>query len=189
MRFQWVLLRRLFPAPARRVNFIVSGGLNLPYGFRPGRLPHTQIGGRHITGTESLIEYIPACAIFEEQFANWLQSSLDTVIPREVRGFSFNLFEPAAIPGVKFGIELIGARAFDKDNEDWACEEVWEPSHRQLPIPVEFSGDTWEVCLDRMKKLVVRYLDSDSSAAKKLKAAQGIGTGFVDGSLEIVWML
>ena len=76
---------------------------------------------------------------------------------------------------------------FDKDDEDWACEEIWEPSHRQLPIPAKFSGDTWEVCLDRMKKLVVRYLDSDSSAAKKLKAVQGIG--FVDGSLEIVWML
>ena len=37
-----------------------------------------------------------------------------------------------------------------------------------------------------MKKLVVRYLDSDSSAAKKFKAVQGIGIGFVDGSLEIV---
>ena len=125
---------------------------------------------------------------FEEKFTNWLENSLAAVSSKKIKGFSFNLFEPAAIPGVKFGIELIGAQAFDKNDADWACEEIWEPPQRQLPIPIEYSGDTWEVCLDRMKKLVVKHLDSNSDTAKKLKAVEGVGVGFVDGDLEIVWV-
>ena len=85
-----------------------------------------------------------------------------------------------------FGIELIGAERFDLEDEDWACDEVWSPSQRQLSIPIEYSGDNWEECLERMKILTTSYLDSQSVDAEKLKSRKGVGIGFVDGNLEIL---
>ncbi len=124
---------------------------------------------------------------FQGEFRQWLQTGLDTDIPEHVRAYSFNLFELAFEDGVKFGVELIGASAFDPDDSDWACEEVWEPAQRQLLIPIEYSGDTWQVCLERMRDMVAKFLESDSAAARKLKSKAGVGMGFVDGDLEIIW--
>ncbi|MFN2393998.1 MAG: hypothetical protein ABR566_18815, partial [Pyrinomonadaceae bacterium] len=81
----------------------------------------------------------------------------------------------------------IDANAFDLENEDWACEEIWEPQSRQLSIPLNYSGDSWQECLETMKNLTIRFLNSDSNAAKKLKSKEGVGIGFVDGNLEIIW--
>ncbi len=90
---------------------------------------------------------------FDQQFENWVKKSLNSELPNNIKAFSFNLYEPALVEGVKFGIELIGAGAFDLENPDWACEEVWKPENRQLFIPIKYSGDTWELCLEKMKWL------------------------------------
>lgn len=52
---------------------------------------------------------------FEESFREWLDDCLEQQIPPGVRAFSFNLHEPAGEKGVKFGIELIGARIFRRE--------------------------------------------------------------------------
>jgi len=124
---------------------------------------------------------------FEQEFQNWLEQGLKSESPTEITAFSFNLFEPALVDGVKFGVELIGAGEFDENDPDWACDEVWEPEQRQLNIPVEYSGDSWEICLERMKKLIIVTLQSNQSFVSKLKERKGVGVGFVDGDLEIVW--
>ncbi len=126
-------------------------------------------------------------ASFQDEFRRWLETGLDIDIPEDVKAYSFNLFEPAFEEGVKFGVELIGASAFDPDDPDWACDEVWEPAQRQLSIPIEYSGDTWEVCLERMKALALAFLTSDCASARKLKSKAGVGMGFVGGDLEILW--
>ena len=55
---------------------------------------------------------------FGRNFSQWLNESLSVKIPSSVTAFSFNLYEPAGIPSVKFGIELIGASEFDRDDSD-----------------------------------------------------------------------
>ena len=122
---------------------------------------------------------------FEAQFTAWLTDSLSQSIPDFVRAFSFNLYEPAMVDGVAFGIELIGSGEFDENDPDWPCDEVWEPETRGINIPVEYSGDIWEECLQKLKALVITKLDSPSMA--ELKTAQGVGIGFVDGDLEVIW--
>jgi hypothetical protein len=124
---------------------------------------------------------------FEEEFLNWLQLGLQSDLPGEIKAFSFNLFEPALVDGVKFGVELIGAGEFDENDSDWACDEVWEPEQRQLNIPIEYSGENWEECLEKMKTLVKDILQANQGSVSKLKNVKGIGVGFVDGDLEIVW--
>jgi hypothetical protein len=124
---------------------------------------------------------------FERNFEEWLEESLESDIPDNVKAFSFNLYEPAFQAGYEFGMELIGAEKFDLNDEDWACEEVWEPPQRGILIPISYSGETWEKCLDVMKQLAIKFLQSNKSAAKKLKSRQGVGIGFVDGNLEVIW--
>ena len=124
---------------------------------------------------------------FEKVFETWLDESLSQEIPKSVVAFSFNLYEPAFIDDVKFGIELIGAEAFDEDDPDWACEEAWEPKARGIDIPVSYSGDSWEECLEKLKALVQKHLENNSSFVQVLKSKEGIGIGFVDGDLEILW--
>lgn len=124
---------------------------------------------------------------FEQQFATWLNDGFAGDIPDKVRAFSFNLYEPACIADVKFGVEVIGAGSFDEEDPDWPCDEVWEPQPRGIPIPLAYSGDTWEQCLRRVKALVVQTLGGQSRAVQQLKSSQGVGIGFVDGDLEVIW--
>lgn len=119
---------------------------------------------------------------FEQKFREWANRSLAEEIPSKVKAFSFNLYET----GAEFAVELIGAGSFDADDSDWACDEVFEPIQRQLPIPVAFSGREWEQCLQSMRKLVSVYLDSNEPGAKVLRKAQGVGIGFVDGDMHLL---
>jgi hypothetical protein len=124
---------------------------------------------------------------FEKDFESWINESLAQEMPTSVKAFSFNLYEPAFIDDVKFGIELIGAEVFDENDHDWACEEVWVPNTRGINIPISYSGDTWEVCLERLKALVMKHLNTDTPPIEVLKSKQGAGIGFVDGDLETIW--
>lgn len=125
---------------------------------------------------------------FESIFTSWLAVATKPPISDEVKAFAFNLYEPAGKPNVKFGIELIGAGHFNEDDPDWPCDEIWEPQPRGIDIPVSYSGTDWESCLDKMKTLVATLLSKNDAVALKLKVVEGIGIGFVDGDLEIVWM-
>jgi len=124
---------------------------------------------------------------FEQHFASWLDESLGQDIPDTVEAFCFNLWEPAGQPGVEFAIELIGTGACDEDDPDWPCDEVWEPVPRTILIPIDYSGDEWQSCRHKLKALVLKHLETESPAIQKLKSSQGIGIGFVDGDLEVIW--
>lgn len=121
---------------------------------------------------------------FSLQFRHWLGAAASQT-SADIAAFSFNLYEPALVPGVKFGIELIGARAFSADDPDWPCDEVWSPDPRGINIPEDFSGSDWEACLEKAKALVADYLASPSG--HWLQAGEAVGIGFVDGDIELVW--
>lgn len=124
---------------------------------------------------------------FSRDFDGWLREALRDGVPSEVVALSFNLFEPAHIQGVKFGVELVGAKVFDATNSDWACEEVWEPKERRLHIPIEFSGQEWETCLAKVKLLVGSSLAKADVVSTGLNGLQGVAVGFVDGDLDVIW--
>ena len=120
---------------------------------------------------------------FERKFQNWLDEALKEPIPSSVKAFSFNLFEYHQTPEVMFGVELVGTSTFDETNSDWACDEVWEPRTRSLEIPLTFSTRNWEECLKKIKLQVINYLNAESLLNGKF----GVGIGFVDGDLELIW--
>ncbi|HXY35445.1 MAG TPA: hypothetical protein VEI07_14535, partial [Planctomycetaceae bacterium] len=81
----------------------------------------------------------------------------------------------------------IGAGRFDENDPDWACDEVWEPRVRGIPIPKKYSGQSWEPCLQKIKALLLHKLNTTSRSVDKLKSSKGVAVGFVDGDLEVIW--
>jgi hypothetical protein len=124
---------------------------------------------------------------FQTQFREWLTTAMSAEIPENVVAFHLNLYHYNGNQDIYFGIDLVGTGSFDAADEDWACDEVWTPEERILYIPVEASSTDWETCLSRMKSLVENYLNTEQSAAEKLKSGAAVGIGFVDGDLELVW--
>ena len=126
---------------------------------------------------------------FELNFFHWLDNAAKENVPTSLKAFSFNLFNYPYEPGLecKFGVELIGSGEFDEDDEDWACAEIWEPKKRELEIPVSYSTESWEECLNKVGNLVAEILESNSHLAKFLKQGCAVGIGFVDGSLKLLW--
>ena len=124
---------------------------------------------------------------FERKFTSYLNDAFRDINEPNIKGYCFNLFEPAGIKNIKFGLEIIGASEFNKNDSNWPCKEIWEPEQRQLMIPVSWSSEEYELCLERIKELINKKLKSQSFFVKNLKAAQGIGVGFVDGNLDVLW--
>lgn len=119
--------------------------------------------------------------MFQELY-KWIDSSLEGDVTNEVQGFCFNLIENGGL----FFVELIGSSKFNKDDEDWACEEFFVAKQRAIEIPEDISGGHWEKCLESMTAILQNYLASNSLGAIKLNKVKGIGIGFIDGSLSLL---
>lgn len=127
---------------------------------------------------------------FEKIFNTWLHNTLTTsTIPANVTAYCFNLASPAGHEndGI-FDIQLIGAPQFLPNDEDWACDAVWEPIENNLLIPLSYSTKDWEVCLDKMHQLIKQILVSENDATKLLKRSEAVAIGFVDGDLKLIWV-
>jgi hypothetical protein len=123
---------------------------------------------------------------FPHQYRAWLEAALAEGIPNDVVALVFNLFEQTS-EASRYGVELVGASEFDRDNPDWACSETWEPPKgRKADIPLSFCDGSWEVCLSQMRDLISSFLREPSPLSRKLNSVRGIGVGFVDGELSLL---
>ena len=110
------------------------------------------------------------------KFATWLDSVLQMNIPSDVVAFCFNLYEDA---DKKWTLELIGASSFDKDNSDWACDEVF--TTRENPLSWNDKKE-WKEVLNESEAIIKEYLKK-GKYRKELKERRGLAVGFVDGDL------
>lgn len=115
-----------------------------------------------------------------KDFFVWMNSILKNELSGEVKAINFNLYEDA---DNKWSIELVGTSSFDKDNEDWACDEVF--ATRDNPFVIERKSD-WKAMERVFIDLVNSYLSSGKYASK-LKEYMAVGIGFVDGDLHILY--
>lgn len=115
-----------------------------------------------------------------EGFFEWLDYLLKDELNSEIKAVNFNLYEDA---NNKWSIELVGTSSFDKNNDDWACDEVF--TTRDNPFVIENESD-WKSMEKVFIDLVNSYLNN-GKYAYKLKQYQAVGVGFVDGDLHIVY--
>ena len=121
-----------------------------------------------------------------DKVSEWLDDVLEnmseTGIPTEVIAFGFNLYDEG---NGNWSMELIGASEFDTDNEDWLCNEVTDFNTRDNPFQW-YKKAKWEEILDDITDFLKRYL-RNGIYADILKAKSGIGVGFVDGNIRILY--
>ena len=117
-----------------------------------------------------------------QEISNWIESILAQDIPDQVRAFCFNLYEDG---GNKWSMELIGAEKFDLEDEDWPCYEVTDFGTRDNPL-VWIKKASWETVLEDSVSALREYLDR-GQLAHVLKGKDGLGIGFVDGDIEILF--
>ncbi len=111
-----------------------------------------------------------------KDFFEWLDLILKNELNSEIKAINFNLYEDT---DNKWSIELVGTFSFDRDNDDWACDEVF--ATRDNPFMIERESD-WKSMETFFIGLLNEYLSSG-----KLKEYQAIGIGFVDGDLHILY--
>ncbi|NLK94195.1 MAG: hypothetical protein GX275_03230 [Clostridiales bacterium] len=117
-----------------------------------------------------------------EKIEKWLNDILKNEINSEVVALNFNLYENTE---KKWSIELVGTSSFDTDDEDWACDEVCDFGTRKNPFSWK-ENEEWDKVLDDIIQVIKRYLDN-GLYAETLKKYGGIGVGFVDGDIEILY--
>ena len=118
-----------------------------------------------------------------KEVENWIDSILMDTVPKEVAAFCFNLYEES--DENYWAMELVGAARFDLEDEDWACDEITDFGTREHLFRWE-SECEWDEALSQMVEILQQYLQSGKHA-DILKSKDGVGVGFVDGNIEILY--
>jgi len=114
--------------------------------------------------------------------ASWIDDILSISIPDTVTAFCFNLYEES---DGSWAMELVGTERFDLEDEDWACDELTDFGSREHPYTWEMDS-SWNEAFAYVADELQRYLESGKNA-HVLKSRAGVGVGFADGDIEILF--
>ena len=125
-------------------------------------------------------------AIYEE-FEKWLDDLLENNdMPENTAAFNFNLYEESVEEHI-YGVQLIAAERFDKDDPDWPCDEVWSSEEDIFCIDTSDEEDTgWKHALELISEMCSEYLEN-GRYKDILTDSQGVGIGFVDGDIDLIY--
>jgi hypothetical protein len=117
----------------------------------------------------------------EFKFNNWIEQLNESENPEsQIIAFNFGLFEKPN----GFSMYLIGSKEFSKDDDDWSCNEDFEPKNKYMEFPTEtIKEKNWEDILNCSVELIKKYVESNKFQNSILKNAVAITTGFDDGNL------
>lgn len=117
-----------------------------------------------------------------KQIEKWIDGVLSSDIPEEIEAFCFNLNEE---DGDTWSMELVGTESFDLEDEDWVCDEVTDFGSRDNPFRWKEKAK-WKKVLKEVTAVIKEYLEKGKYCGV-LKSRKGVGIGFVDGDLEILY--
>lgn len=115
-----------------------------------------------------------------KKFFEWLDWVLSSKNIDKAVAFNFNIYEDGESI---WSLELVGTSEFSATDSDWACAELF--ATRSHPFKITYSG-SWKEVLALFKKFVNSYLET-GARREVLKAKAGVGIGFVDGDLELLY--
>lgn len=113
-------------------------------------------------------------------FAKWLDRILENGLPDNSVAINFNLYEEV---DDGWSIQLISTLSFDIDDDDWVCDEAFS-SKEDLYFWDE--KNSWDKILNEAIEIINKYL-KNGKYNELLKSYVAIGTGFVDGDVEIIY--
>jgi len=115
------------------------------------------------------------------EFNDWLNKILSKDKFSKSTAFNFNLSEE----NDSFQIQFISTFSYNKDDEDWACDEDYT-SKKLFILPRQTAGETWQQGLEFCSNLVKEYLNN-GEYSYFLKEKEAVGIGFIDGDIKIVY--
>ena len=117
--------------------------------------------------------------LYNEKFAEWIEKYLKN-FPFNIVAVNFNIYEGS---NSTYDLQMIGVGEFDKEDEDWACEEIFSTKEDFFYIPITHEIENWEDGLSFITNIIQNYLET-GAYAYILKKLQAVGIGFVDGDIE-----
>lgn len=117
-----------------------------------------------------------------DNISKWLDNALQQEIPEEVAAFGFNLYEDE---DDHWSVELVGTDRFDPEDEDWMCYEVTDFGTRDDCYTWQEHTE-WMEIQQKVVAVLTEYLEK-GKYADVLKSKSGVGVGFVDGDIEILY--
>ena len=93
---------------------------------------------------------------------------------------AFNLYEDG---DNQWSIEMVGTNRFDPEDSDWACDEVFD-TRDDLQSWAQKAN--WEEILQETIDIIKKYIETGKHS-ETLKSYKGIGVGFVDGDITIIY--
>jgi len=125
-------------------------------------------------------------ASLETEFFSWADSVLSQPIPASTVAFHFNLYE--GLDSVH--VQLIGADAFapgeDPSKHYWPGPETFSTGEDIFEVPQAMAGPDWRAWLDTLKSMINAYI-ARGKMSKVLRNSKGVGVGFVDGDMHLLW--
>jgi len=115
--------------------------------------------------------------------SRWLDSVFAEIIPDDVAGIVFNLYQDAEN---QWALEVVGTSSFDDADDNWACDEITDFDTRKKPFSWKDESG-WKEVLSETKIGLCKYLE-DGQQSEIIKTVQGVSVGFVDGDLEMLYI-
>ena len=117
---------------------------------------------------------------------SWIDSALSQAIPAETVAFHFNLYE--GIDSVH--VQLTGTKTFDPGENPltdyWPGPEVFSTGENIFEVPLTVAGADWQEWLKTLMDMVTTYL-AQGAKSSILRDSSGVGIGFVDGDMHLLW--
>lgn len=116
------------------------------------------------------------------EVSKWIDHVLEQDISEEIKAFCFNLYDDG---NSNWSMELVGTGTFDIEDADWACVEITDFETGTTPFAWKQAAK-WDEVLEKVIS-VLREYPENGKYAKVLKSKSGVGVGFVDGDIEILY--
>ena len=121
-----------------------------------------------------------------QAFFSWADQALSRHIPDSTVAFHFNLYEGEN--GVR--VQLMGIDSFipgdDPERDYWPGKATFSTGKDRFDIPYALAGSNWPEWLQTSMDFVRSYI-ADGNKSSVLKSTMGVGIGFVDGDMHVLW--
>jgi len=116
-------------------------------------------------------------ATLGEKITAWLAGiSKAEALPADIKAICIGLFESES----SYQIYFIASKQYDPEDDDWACNQDYEPESKYLDSEVPTSQG-WESFQSEVIDAVKAILESDDSTI--LKKVEHVSVGFDSGEL------
>jgi hypothetical protein len=115
----------------------------------------------------------------EQEIKSWLEViNTEETIPSDIKALNFGLFESEN----GYGICLTGSRKYDENDDDWACNNDYEPAQQYLNLTN--NEMKWDEILKYVLEILTKHLSVFAKEVSSPFYKKVITVGFDDGDLK-----